>query len=164
MEPSVKNHSLIVVNWNLGLLRVCARKGMYYVPADYTRNLDCLMLFKKTCNNTIKFASKNIPYALIQVCLSTRDCRQHVVNKFCLFNSVFKTKAVTIAVYAYGLASLMARMPSKLAPDGTWESTAVSFISGYFPVANFIPVCKLTLNYPWRIGNTIAVFALRCAL
>ncbi|XP_057366303.1 bestrophin-4-like [Daphnia carinata] len=120
MEPSIKNHSLIVVNWNLGLLRVCARRGMYYVPADYTRNLDCLMLFKKNCNNTIKFATKNIPHALIQV--------------------------VTIAVYAYGLASLMARMPSKLAPDGRWESTVVSFVSGYFPVANFIP---FFLFYSW---------------
>ncbi|KAI9557424.1 hypothetical protein GHT06_017252 [Daphnia sinensis] len=120
MEPCVKHHSLVVINWCLGLLRVCARRGMYYVAADYTRNLDCLMLFKKNCNNTIKFATKNIPHALIQV--------------------------VTIAVYAYGLASLMARTPSKLAPDGRWESTAVSFISGYFPVANFIP---FFLFYSW---------------
>ena len=67
MEPYEKNQSLIVINWNLVLLRVCARRNMYYVPADYTRNLDCLMLFKKNCNNAIKFSTKNIPYALIQL-------------------------------------------------------------------------------------------------
>lgn len=69
MEPYEKNQSLIVINWNLALLRVCGRRNMYYVPADYSRNLDCLMLFKKNCNNAIKFATKNIPFALIQVCL-----------------------------------------------------------------------------------------------
>lgn len=67
MEHNAKSQSLVVINWNLALLRVCARRNMFYVPADYTRNLDCLMLFKKNCNNAIKFATKNIPSALIQV-------------------------------------------------------------------------------------------------
>lgn len=72
MEPHEKSQSLMVINWNLALLRVCGRRNMYYVPADYTRNLDCLMLFKKNCNNAIKFATKNIPAALIQVSLFSR--------------------------------------------------------------------------------------------
>lgn len=67
IEQNAKSQSLVVINWNLALLRVCARRNMFYVPADYTRNLDCLMLFKKNCNNAIKFATKNIPSALIQV-------------------------------------------------------------------------------------------------
>jgi hypothetical protein len=35
--------------------------------SDYGRNQDLLMGFKKSCGDTIKFASKNIPFALIQV-------------------------------------------------------------------------------------------------
>lgn len=37
------------------------------IPADCNRQVDALMAFKKSCCNTLKFSSKNIPVALIQV-------------------------------------------------------------------------------------------------
>ncbi|EFX89373.1 hypothetical protein DAPPUDRAFT_310410 [Daphnia pulex] len=120
MEQNAKSQSLVVINWNLALLRVCARRNMFYVAADYTRNLDCLMVFKKNCNNAIKFATKNIPSALIQV--------------------------VTVAVYSYGLASLMARTPTTRAPDGTWKEKPVFAVISYIPITNAV---KFFLFYSW---------------
>lgn len=40
---------------------------MFMDFSDYQRNQDNLMTFKKSCGDTIKFAAKNIPFALIQV-------------------------------------------------------------------------------------------------
>nr|SVE73963.1 EOG090X0KP6 [Daphnia atkinsoni] len=97
------NHPIVVVQWNLALLKKCNRQGMFMDFSDYQRNQDNLMSFKKSCGDTIKFAAKNIPFALIQ--------------------------AVTITVYSYGLASLMARQL-------TDEHTPTSFTIRYFPVLN----------------------------
>ena len=66
MEPE-KNQPRVVIDWNLALLRICGRRNMFYYMSDYVKNVDYLMVFKKSCNNTIKFATKNIPSALIQV-------------------------------------------------------------------------------------------------
>jgi hypothetical protein len=65
-EPA-SNHPLVVIHWNLALLKLCNRKGIFMDISDYGRNQDLLMGFKKSCGDTIKFASKNIPFALIQV-------------------------------------------------------------------------------------------------
>ncbi|KAK4016896.1 bestrophin-3 isoform X1 [Daphnia magna] len=75
--------SLAVLDWNLAMLKRCSRQGLFTIPADCNRQVDALMAFKKSCCNTLKFSSKNIPVALIQV--------------------------VTITVYSIGVASLMAR-------------------------------------------------------
>lgn len=61
------NHPIVVVQWNLALLKRCNRQGMFMDFSDYQRNQDNLMTFKKSCGDTIKFAAKNIPFALIQV-------------------------------------------------------------------------------------------------
>jgi hypothetical protein len=59
--------SLVVLDWNLALLKWCNKQGHLNVPADCNRNLDAILAFKKSCGNTIKFADKNIPFALLQV-------------------------------------------------------------------------------------------------
>ena len=47
--------------------------------SDYGRNQDLLMSFKKSCGDTIKFAAKNIPFALIQVSFITVEF-QHFLS------------------------------------------------------------------------------------
>nr|SVE89040.1 EOG090X0KP6 [Daphnia sinensis] len=59
--------SLAVLDWNLAMLKRCNRQGLFTIPADCNRQVDALMAFKKSCCNTLKFSSKNIPVALIQV-------------------------------------------------------------------------------------------------
>jgi len=46
--------------------------------SDYGRNQDLLMSFKKSCGDTIKFAAKNIPFALIQVSFITQELKNFV--------------------------------------------------------------------------------------
>ena len=58
---------LVVLDWNLTLLKWCNKQGHLNVPADCNRNLDAILAFKKSCGNTIKFVDKNIPFALLQV-------------------------------------------------------------------------------------------------
>jgi len=60
-------HSLIVLDWALNLLQRCSKQSRFNVPADLNRNVDAVLAFKKSCGNTLKFSSKNIPFALIQV-------------------------------------------------------------------------------------------------
>lgn len=48
--------------------------------SDYGRNQDLLMGFKKSCGDTIKFASKNIPFALIQVIIFTKEISSMVLE------------------------------------------------------------------------------------
>jgi hypothetical protein len=45
-----------------------------------------------------------------------------------------------VAVYSYGLASLMARQPTTKAADGTRNHTPVFVILGYIPFTNAIKV------------------------
>nr|SVE77385.1 EOG090X0KP6 [Daphnia lumholtzi]SVE78010.1 EOG090X0KP6 [Daphnia lumholtzi] len=116
------NHPIVVVQWNLALLKRCNRQGLFMDFSDYQRNQDNLMTFKKSCGDTIKFAAKNIPFALIQ--------------------------AVTITVYSYGLASLMARQL-------TDEHTPTSFTIRYFPVLNAF---QYFLYYLWLQFGRLAAY------
>lgn len=61
------NLPLVVLDWNLAILKRCNRNGYFNIPADCNRQVDALMTFKKACSSTLKFSSKNIPVALIQV-------------------------------------------------------------------------------------------------
>jgi len=87
---------LVVLDWNLALLKRCNKQNHLNVPADLNRNVDALLAFKKSCGNTIKFADKNIPFALLQV--------------------------VSITVYAMGVASLFVRQLE----DGSKTTTIIS--------------------------------------
>ena len=58
---------LVVLNWNLAFLRWCNRREYFNLHGDCNRNIDSLLLFKKNCGFTLKFAGKNIPLAIIQV-------------------------------------------------------------------------------------------------
>lgn len=108
---------LAVLDWALTLLQRCHRQSRFNVPADLNRNIDALLAFKKSCGNSLKFAAKNIPFAMIQ--------------------------AVTITVYTYGLASMLAR-------NFTDKHHATVFISSYIPVLNTFQV-----NYIINLENSI---------
>ena len=69
--------SLAVLDWNLSILKRCNRQGLFMIPADCNRQVDALMAFKKSCCNTLKFSSKNIPVALIQVGKNNVNDRKH---------------------------------------------------------------------------------------
>ena len=58
---------LVILDWNLALLKRCNKLTHLNVPADLNRNVDAILAFKKSCGNTIKFSDKNIPFALLQV-------------------------------------------------------------------------------------------------
>jgi hypothetical protein len=49
------------------LLKETFLKSRYFAEINYMRNVDVVMAFKKSCGNTIKFATQNISPALIQV-------------------------------------------------------------------------------------------------
>ena len=55
---------LVVLDWNLALLKRCNKHNHLNVPADLNRNVDALLAFKKSFGNTIKFVDKNTPFAL----------------------------------------------------------------------------------------------------
>lgn len=61
------NLPLLVLDWMLLLLKRTHRKGYFSSASDFNRNVDIIMTFKKSCGNALKFAIKNIPFALIQV-------------------------------------------------------------------------------------------------
>lgn len=65
-EPSSR-HPLVVLQWKLALLKLCNRKEIFIDSSDYGLNRSLLLEFKKNCGNTIKFAVKNVPFAMIQV-------------------------------------------------------------------------------------------------
>lgn len=60
-------HPLIVLDWAVNLLQRCSKQNRLNVPVDLNRNVDTILAFKKSCSNILKFYSKNIPFALIQV-------------------------------------------------------------------------------------------------
>lgn len=62
-----RNHALIVLQWKLSLLGICRRQEVFSSPSAFQDNAEMLMDFKKSCGSTIKFAEKNIPFAMIQV-------------------------------------------------------------------------------------------------
>ncbi|XP_046635190.1 bestrophin-4-like [Daphnia pulicaria] len=82
-EGNKTPRALIVIDWMLLLLKETAIHNRFTEKSNHLKVLDIVMAFKKNCGNIIKFATKNIPYALIQ--------------------------AAIIVVYVYGLVTLMAR-------------------------------------------------------
>ena len=49
------------------LLKECMTYGRYNNKSSQHKNVEMLMAFKKSCGNMIKFATSNMPHALIQV-------------------------------------------------------------------------------------------------
>ncbi|XP_057370264.1 bestrophin-2-like isoform X1 [Daphnia carinata] len=82
-ERNKTPRALMVIDWMLLLMKDCFIQNRYAEKSNYLKVIEVVMAFKKGCGNTIKFATKNMPYALIQ--------------------------AVMIVVYTYGFVTLMAR-------------------------------------------------------
>ncbi|EFX79869.1 hypothetical protein DAPPUDRAFT_104014 [Daphnia pulex] len=74
---------LVVIDWMTLLIKKTHKKGRFAEYKYYLQSVENVLAYKKNCGNTIKFATKNIPYALIQVAV--------------------------IVVYLYGVFTLMAR-------------------------------------------------------
>nr|CAH0106158.1 unnamed protein product [Daphnia galeata] len=91
---------LAVIDWILLLLKETFLKSRYFAEINYMRNVDVVMAYKKSCGNTIKFATQNISPALIQ--------------------------AVILAVYGFGCITLMARNFSK--EDAPLSNALISYI------------------------------------
>ena len=67
-EEHEASHPLAVIDWILQLLkRINRHPPNFHGPADYSRNIEIVMSFKKSCGNALKFSSNNIPFAMIQV-------------------------------------------------------------------------------------------------
>lgn len=58
---------LFVIDWLLLLIKKTNKDARFMSGSDFSKNMDLILAFKKSCGNIIKFASKNIPIALIQV-------------------------------------------------------------------------------------------------
>ena len=84
------------------------RTGLRYFagPNDLGRNVDQVQLLKKNCGSILKFASKNIPLALIQ--------------------------AVTIAIHCHGLFSILSHPIRLDVSDST--RFLMTFLAGYLPL------------------------------
>ena len=68
LEKNPENdHPLIVLDWCITLLKQSRSK--LEQANDFNRNIDAVLVFKKTCGNTLKFARKSIPFAMKQVLL-----------------------------------------------------------------------------------------------
>lgn len=64
-NKSENDQPLIVLDWCMALVKECRSK--LEQTGDFNRNIDAILVFKKTCGNTIKFARKSIPFAMTQV-------------------------------------------------------------------------------------------------
>lgn len=82
-ERNKTPRALMVIDWMLLLMKESSVHNRFAEKSNYLKAVEVVMTFKKGCGNTIKFATKNMPYALIQ--------------------------AVIIVVYTYGLVTLIAR-------------------------------------------------------
>ena len=51
------------------LLKETFLQNRFFMDFNYLKNVDILMTYKKSCGNTIKFATQNISPALVQVCI-----------------------------------------------------------------------------------------------
>ncbi|XP_046635959.1 bestrophin-4-like [Daphnia pulicaria] len=89
-EGDLTPRPLIVIDWMLLLLKECSTFNRYSNKSSSHKNVEMLMAFKKSCGNLIKFATKNMPHAVIQ--------------------------AVMIAVYYFGLMTMLARDLSTPSP------------------------------------------------
>ncbi|EFX89350.1 hypothetical protein DAPPUDRAFT_220501 [Daphnia pulex] len=110
--------SLVVYDWLNALLRETSQKGYFLVANDFGRNIDAIQALKKGGGTVIKFATKNIPVALIQ--------------------------AVTIAIYCYGLVSILSHQIAE-------KHYLTSVMSGYFPLPYALP---FFFYYAWlKVGR-----------
>ena len=109
---------LVVYDWLNAILRDTCQKNYFIVINDYGRNVDAVQALKKGGGNIIKFASKNIPVALIQ--------------------------AVTIAIYYYGMVSILGHQTAE-------KNYLTSVMSGYFPLPYALP---FFFYYAWlKVGR-----------
>ena len=121
---------LLVVDWLLHLVKKLNKEGRFQNSSDFFKHVELILTFKKSCGNTLKFASKNIPFALIQA----RFPQQHSLHLIsCL--SILYLQAVTITIYVFGLASLMARQFAD-------KSRVTTLLTGYLPLLHPIQVNK----------------------
>ncbi len=49
------------------LLKETFEQDRFFCSFNFLKNVEALMSFKKSCGNVIKFATQNIPHAVIQV-------------------------------------------------------------------------------------------------
>lgn len=128
-----------------------------------------MLAFKKSCGNTVKFATQNIPYAIIQVLLRFSflflEPSSNPVNKESLNDPLchgfFIIQAVIIAVYGFGLVTLMARNFDQQRHVVTDE------VIGFIPLMPSMQVRYLTLLSLSRDAHlatvlTTAVFRVLC--
>lgn len=98
------------------------------------RNVDVVMAFKKSCGNTIKFATQNISPALIQV-------RFTLSPKCEIYFSFPFIQAVVLAVYGFGCITLMARNFSKE------EAPLSNAMIAYIPLMPGLQVIKKLMTF-----------------
>ncbi|XP_046636021.1 bestrophin-4-like [Daphnia pulicaria] len=104
---------LIVIDWMLLLLKECLKCSCYNNKSSHHKNVEMLMAFKKSCGNTIKFSKRNMPHAIVQ--------------------------AVIIAVYYFGLVTMLARdlstpslgKPTPQQPDGNQTDVIQESINSF---------------------------------
>lgn len=70
---SVLYYIMIHFKGMLLLLKETYIHGRYFIDFNYLKNVEGLLAYKKSCGNTIKFATQNIPPAVIQVKQKTKD-------------------------------------------------------------------------------------------
>ena len=63
----MEERPLMVLDWMFQILKRAQRQSNFLGPNDYSKNVETLMAFKKSCTNVLKFTGKNIPMALLQV-------------------------------------------------------------------------------------------------
>ncbi|XP_032779514.2 bestrophin-4 isoform X2 [Daphnia magna] len=96
---------LVAIDWMLLLLKETSTHNRFAEKSSHLKLVEAVLAFKKSCGNTIKFGTHNIPHALIQ--------------------------AAIIMVYAFGLLTLMAR---NLEDDGDEDNHLANNIISYFPI------------------------------
>lgn len=113
-----KTSSLVVYDWLNAILRDTCQKSYFVVANDFGRNIDAVQALKKGGGTIVKFASKNIPVALIQ--------------------------AVTIAIYCFGLVSVLGHQITE-------KHYLTSVLSGYLPLPYALP---FFFYYAWlKVGR-----------
>ena len=140
------------------LLKETWKEDRFSMERNYNRNVDALLAFKKSCGNTIKFASQNIPHALIQVSwIFQNELNISTVHRT-LFDITYLQAVYChsiIAVYCFGMITLMARNFSN-------EQNSSHVVSGYLPLMPGMQVTKLTVrnfNNDFKLNQT---YSSRC--
>ena len=63
----------LIIEGLLLLVKETCQEDRFFSEFNYLKNVEALMTFKKSCGNTIKFATQNIPHAIIQVIKNTHS-------------------------------------------------------------------------------------------